>query len=151
MRERFEPLWRQAAAGELDYWGESARGALALAILLDQFPLNMYRNRPESFATERKARSVADAAIERGFDQQLEPEEQAFLYMPFMHSEDLADQERSVELFSRPGLEHNRRWARHHRDIVARFGRFPHRNPILGRESTEEEQAWLDSDDAYRG
>jgi uncharacterized protein (DUF924 family) len=151
IHERFESLWHRATAGELDEWSGTARGALALAILLDQLPLNMYRNRPESFATEEKARTVANAAIERGFDRQLQPDEQAFLYMPFMHSENPADQARSVELFSRPGLEHNRRWAQHHRDIVARFGRFPHRNAILGRESTPEEQAWLESDDAYRG
>jgi uncharacterized protein (DUF924 family) len=151
IRERFEPLWRRADAGDLDHWGDTAEGALALAILLDQFPLNMYRGRPESFATEAAARAVADTAIARGLDRELNPEQQAFLYMPFMHSEALADQERSLELFSQPGLEHNRQWAGHHRDIIARFGRFPHRNAILGRENSAEEQAWLDSDEAYRG
>lgn len=151
IRERFESLWREGAAGRLDHWADTAEGALALTILLDQLPLNMFRGRPESFSTEAAARAVADAAVARGLDRDLGPDQRAFLYMPFMHSEDAADQERSLELFSRPGLEHNGKWARHHRDIIARFGRFPHRNTILGRESTPEEQAWLDSDDAYRG
>lgn len=151
IRERFEALWRRGLAGELDQWGGTPEGALALVILLDQFPLNMFRGRPEAFAGEAAARRVADTAIARGLDQTLDPEQRAFLYMPFMHSEDLADQDRSVTLFSRPGLEHNLTWARHHRDIVARFGRFPHRNVILGRESSAEEQAWLASEEAYHG
>lgn len=151
IRERFEALWRRGLAGELDPWSETPEGALALVILLDQFPLNMFRGRPEAFASEAAARRVADAAIARGLDQVLDPEQRAFLYMPFMHSEDLADQDRSVTLFARPGLEHNLTWARHHRDIVARFGRFPHRNAILGRESSAEEQTWLASDEGYRG
>jgi uncharacterized protein (DUF924 family) len=135
----------------LSHWSDTAEGALALTIVLDQLPLNMYRDRPESFSTEAAARTVAGDAVARGLDRDLGADQRAFLYMPFMHSEDLADQERSVELFSQPGLEHNRKWARHHRDIIARFGRFPHRNAILGRANTPEEQDWLDSDDAYRG
>jgi len=151
IRERFEALWQQGARGELDPWGETAAGALALVILLDQFPLNMYRGRPEAFSTETRSRTVADAAIARGLDQQLDPEQRSFLYLPFMHSEDLEDQDRSVTLFSQPGLEYNLQWATHHRDIVARFGRFPHRNEILGRESSPEEKAWLESEDGYAG
>ncbi|MFN2348777.1 MAG: DUF924 family protein [Thioalkalivibrio sp.] len=151
IRERFEALWQQGAMGGLDHWGETAEGALALAILLDQFPLNMYRGQPEAFSTENRSRAVADAAIVHGLDQQLDPERRAFLYLPFMHSEDLEDQDRSITLFSQPGLEHNLQWATHHRDIVARFGRFPHRNAILARESSTEEKAWLESEDGYEG
>ncbi|WP_422126552.1 DUF924 family protein [Thioalkalivibrio sulfidiphilus] len=151
IRERFEALWQRGRAGELDHWGETAEGALALAILLDQLPLNMFRGHPDAFSTEAAARRVADAAIAGGLDQQLPPEQRAFLYLPFMHSEDLDDQDRSVTLFSQPGLEYNLKWATHHRDIVARFGHFPHRNAILGRESSPEEQAWLESEEGYEG
>jgi uncharacterized protein (DUF924 family) len=151
IRERFEDAWRQAAAGDLAAWEETAQGALALVILLDQFPLNMFRGRPESFSTEGAARAVAMRTIERGLDDTLDADGRAFLYMPFMHSEAAEDQARSVELFAQPGLTHSLKWARHHRDIVERFGRFPHRNAILGRESTPEELAWLQSDEAFLG
>jgi uncharacterized protein (DUF924 family) len=151
IRERFEGTVQRALDGQLDHWSTTARGALALVILLDQFPLNMYRNRPESFAGEATARAIADQALSRGFDAQLNTVEKAFLLLPFMHSEDLPDQERSVALFEAAGLENNLRWARHHQDIVRRFGRFPHRNAILGRNSTEEELAWLASPDAFHG
>lgn len=151
IRERFEALWQQGRAGELDHWGATAEGALALTILLDQLPLNMFRGHPDAYSTEAAARRVADAAIARGLDQLLDPERRAFLYLPFMHSEDLEDQDRSVTLFSQPGLEHNLPWATHHRDIVARFGHFPHRNEILGRESSAEEKAWLESEEGYGG
>ena len=94
---------------------------------------------------------MAEAAIEQGFDQTLNDEQKAFLYMPYMHSENLADQDRVLSLFSAAGLEDNLHWAKHHREIVSRFGRFPHRNAILGRESTAEELAYLQSDEAYHG
>ena len=149
IRERFEPLWEAGRDGRLVDWEGSADGALALVILLDQFPLNMFRNRPESFSTEAAARAVAGRAIARGVDRQLEGPALAFLYLPFMHSEDLADQARSVQLFEAAGLTENLRFARHHRDIVARFGRFPHRNAILGRDSTGEELVWLASPEGF--
>ena len=148
---RFGALWQQGRDGALAHWEATPEGALALVILLDQFPLNMFRGRPEGFATEAASRGVAARAIERGFDQALDDQGKAFLYMPFMHSETLADQDRSLALFDAAGLEANLKWARHHRDIVRRFGRFPHRNAILGRPHTPEEEEWLTSPEAFRG
>ncbi|MBT8429851.1 MAG: DUF924 domain-containing protein [Gammaproteobacteria bacterium] len=151
IRVRFEAVWRQAAGGELSAWMRTAQGSLALAIVLDQFPLNMFRGEARSFATETRAIEVVLNAIDRGFDRQLSHEQLAFLYMPLMHSEDLEHQERSVDLFEAAGLESNARFARHHRDLIRRFGRFPHRNAIIGRPSTAEEQAYLASKEAFRG
>ena len=151
IRTRFEATWRCAAGDGLDTWSETADGSLALVIVLDQFPLNMFRGLPQAFATEQKAVAVALAALERGFDRQLLRERVAFLYMPLMHSEQLAHQDRSVELFEAAGLEDNARFARHHRDLIRRFGRFPHRNAILGRQDTPEEAAYLASKEAFRG
>lgn len=149
--DRYLSLWQQGRDGQLDDWRETADGALALVILLDQFPLHMFRGEAASFSTEALARDVAAAEIDRGFDDGMEAERLAFLYMPFMHSERLADQDRSVALFEAAGLTDNLRWARHHRDIVRRFGRFPHRNRPLGRESTPEERDYLDSKEAFHG
>ncbi|HEC18870.1 MAG TPA: DUF924 domain-containing protein [Gammaproteobacteria bacterium] len=151
LREVYEHSCQAALTGELDHWAVSAQGSLALVILLDQIPLNIWRGQAAGFAGEAPARRIASAAIDAGFDQALSPEQKAFLYLPFMHSEDLADQQRSVSLFTKADLTDNLRWARHHRDIVARFGRFPHRNVILGRESTAEELAWLASGEAFTG
>lgn len=151
VRERFEAIWALASDRRLAHWEFTPQGALALVIVLDQLPLNMFRGRAESFSSEALSREVAAAAIERGFDQQLVAEQLPFMYLPFMHSESLADQDRSVQLFERAGLSDNLRWAGHHREIVRRFGRFPHRNAILGRESTPEEIAWLASDEAFGG
>jgi uncharacterized protein (DUF924 family) len=149
--DRFQPLWARAAEGHLDQWMTSAEGCLALVILLDQFPLNMFRGRPESFRTEAQAREIAGFAIKRGFDQSLNGARRAFLYMPYMHSEELRDQETSVELFAQAGLQDNLAFARHHREIVRRFGRFPHRNAILGRTSRPEELEYLVSEGAFTG
>lgn len=146
---RFGELWQAGRDGALRAWESDAPGALALTILLDQFPLNMFRHRPESFSTEALARGVADRAIARGLDARLQAPRLPFLYLPFMHSEDAADQARSVRLFEQAGLTENLRFARHHRDIIARFGRFPHRNAILGRPSTAEEIAWLASPQGF--
>lgn len=151
LTERFEETWRQAARGELDHWLQSADGCVALVIVLDQFPLNMFRGDAQSFATEAKSREVARAALAQEFDASLEAEQKAFLYMPFMHSEDLADQELSLRLFDQPGLESSLRFARHHHDIVARFGRFPHRNAALGRSSSAAEIEYLNSKQAFTG
>lgn len=148
---RFLVTYRAAAAGELADWEITPERALTLVIVLDQFPLNMFRGRPEAFATEAAARGVAERAIDRGLDQALPPEQRTFLYMPFMHSETLADQERSVHLFQQPGLEQALGFARHHHGLIRRFGRFPHRNAILGRASTAEEVAYLASPEAFHG
>jgi uncharacterized protein (DUF924 family) len=142
--DRFQGLAEAAAAGELDDWLESAKGTLALIILLDQFPRNMHRGSALAFATDAKARSAARLALDRGYDQGATDDERCFLYLPFEHSEDLADQNRSVRLFEMLG---DARWidyAVRHREIVARFGRFPHRNAVLGRPSTPEEEAFLE-------
>lgn len=151
LRARFLETYRAAAAGRLTDWEATPEGALALTIVLDQFPLNLFRGQPESFATEVAARAVADRAISRGFDRTLPPVQRQFLYLPFMHGEALADQERSVRLYQQPGLEEGLRFARHHHDLIARFGRFPHRNAILGRTSTAEERAYLASPEAFHG
>ena len=142
-RDRFLPLYEAAAQGELNEWSATAEGALALVLLLDQFPRNAFRGTPRMYATDILARQLADAAIEAGLDHAVEPQLSLFFYLPFGHSENLADQERSVALARRlgqPNLSH----AERHRDIVRRFGRFPHRNPILGRAMTEAEQRYLD-------
>jgi uncharacterized protein (DUF924 family) len=151
IRTRYAALWQRAAAGELDAWAETPKGALALAIVLDQLPLNMYRGQPTAFASEQKAVAVARQAIARGDDQRLPGEQVLFLYMPLMHSENLADQDQSVALFERAGLANNLRFAEHHRGLIRRFGRFPHRNAILGRDSTPEEIAYLGSPEAFKG
>jgi len=149
LRERYLATWEAARDGALDHWAGTARGALALIIVLDQLPLNIFRDRPECFSTEAASRRVADTALDRGFDHELDNAGRSFLYLPYMHSESLADQERSVALYDAAGLD--TQWAEHHRDIVRRFGHFPHRNAILGRESTPEERAWLESDGAFGG
>jgi uncharacterized protein (DUF924 family) len=151
LKLKYEPVLKRASQGELDAWQEDAVGALALCILFDQIPLNIYRKQAASFATEARARDVANYAIEKGLDAQLSQTQKIFLYMPFMHSEDIADQDRSIELFEKAGLGENAKYAHHHREIIKRFGRFPHRNAALGRESTSEEVAYLTSDEAFRG
>jgi uncharacterized protein (DUF924 family) len=143
-RERFLRDHEAAARGELTQWQATPEGALALVILLDQFPRNAFRDTPRMYDTDAMARKVANTAFAAGYDQKLPHELQKFFVLPFAHSEDLADQERSVALARRIGpddLAH----AKHHRDIVRRFGRFPHRNAILGRESTPEEKHYLDN------
>jgi uncharacterized protein (DUF924 family) len=151
IHQRYAGLWERAAWGELDGWQESAEGSLALVIVLDQFPLNMFRGRPESFSTEARAVAVALQAVERGQDRQLPLEHRPFLYMPLMHSENSAHQALSVQLFDQPGLEQNLKFARHHQQLIQEFGRFPHRNAILGRPSTPAEIAYLNSPRAFKG
>jgi uncharacterized protein (DUF924 family) len=143
IRERFEALHHSAARRELDDWTFEPQGALALLILLDQFPRNMYRGSAHAFATDPLARKVAREAVGEGFDRAVDPSLRNFFYLPFMHSEDPADQECCVSLTEQSGEDP--RWAVLHRDIIQRFGRFPHRNAELGRESTAEEAAFLQS------
>lgn len=142
-RERFLATHEAAARGELDGWAKDAQGALALCLLLDQFPRNAFRGSARMFATDAKAREVADAAIASGFDREVDADLRQFFYLPFMHSERPEDQARCVALTE--GLPTDtHRYALMHRDIVARFGRFPHRNAVLGRATTPEEQRFLD-------
>jgi uncharacterized protein (DUF924 family) len=145
VRRRFLPLWEKAVAGELASWEASDDGALALVIVLDQFPRNMFRGTHEAFASDALARDVARRAIARGVDKRIDPILLEFLYMPFMHSEHLPDQLHCVALFQSTDNTENLKYAREHADIIQRFGRFPHRNRLLGRDSTEDEQAFLDS------
>ena len=143
---RFRPTYEAAAAGDLTAWQDSPDGALALVIVLDQFPRNMFRGNARTYAADPLAREVARRVIARGFDQRFEPKERNFFYLPFSHSELLADQERCVELARASGDADNLKWAEHHVDIIRRFGRFPHRNALLGRATTAEEQTFLDGD-----
>jgi uncharacterized protein (DUF924 family) len=148
---RYGALWERAAAGELAAWHDSAEGCLALCIVLDQFPLNMFRGQARSFSTEQQAVAVTKHAVSQGFDALLPKERVMFLYMPLMHSEHMYDQDESVHLFEAAGLEFNARFAQHHREIVRQFGRFPHRNAALGRVSTADEIAYLNSKEAFTG
>jgi uncharacterized protein (DUF924 family) len=144
---RFGAAQKDAAAGRYDAWQATPRGALALLILLDQFPRNMYRGTPASFACDAHAQRVARNAVSHGFDRGLPYVERSFIYLPFEHAEDMASQRMSLRLFATlrndPGSASNADYARRHYEIVARFGRFPHRNPILGRQSTPEEIEFL--------
>jgi uncharacterized protein (DUF924 family) len=144
IRARFLPTYEAAIVGRLASWEATADGALALLIVLDQFPRNMFRGSPRTFAADPLARAVADRAIARGFDKQLGLPKQNFFHLPFMHSEDPADQERCVDLARQSGDANTLKFAEQHAEIIRRFGRFPHRNPVLGRKSTPEEQAFLD-------
>src|SRR5437588_5911792 len=143
IRQRFLPTYEAAARGELAGWEASAEGALALVIVLDQFPRNMFRGSARAFAADERARWAANVALKRGYDLDVPEAMRGFLFLPFMHSEDLNDQNRCVELY-RAADDENLKYAIAHRDIVRRFGRFPHRNAILDRATTAEEQAFLD-------
>jgi len=142
---RFLAVWHAAADGKLATWEETPEGALALAIVLDQFPRNMFRGDARTYGTDPLARAVADRAIARGFDRQLPHAERQFLYLPFMHSENLPDQERCLALAHGYGDDGFTKYAEQHADIIRRFGRFPHRNAMLGRAARPEEQAFLDA------
>lgn len=142
-RQRFLALHEQAATGDLDAWAAGAGGALALLLLLDQFPRNAFRGTARMYATDAHARRIAHDALARGLDAQVPEELRNFLYLPLMHSEHLADHALCVAKTAGLGGE-PQRYALHHQDIIRRFGRFPHRNPLLGRATTPEEQAFLD-------
>lgn len=161
VRRRFEADLRNAGAGHLDTWEREAESSLALVLLLDQFPRNVSRGTPRAFAFDAHARCVTKRLIERGGETELWSIERAFVYMPLQHAEDLADQERSVALFERlrDAAPHDQRetfdsflhHAEQHRDVIARFGRFPHRNAVLGRAATHAESAWLAEGDRSWG
>ena len=145
--DRFLATYTQAATGELDSWQNSPQSCLALLLLLDQFPRNMFRGTPQSFATDAKALAVAKNAVAKGFDQNLLPVQRWFIYLPFEHSENLADQQKCVELFATltgdPDSAMTIDYALRHKAVIERFGRFPHRNKILGRETTPQEAEFL--------
>lgn len=145
IRTRFLAAYEAAAAGKLQSWEATAEGCYALILLLDQFPRNLFRGSSQAFATDAQAREVADAAIAHGFDRRFDLPERRFFYVPLMHSEDLADQQRCVALCEAAGDEEGVHHAVIHRDIIRDFGRFPHRNPVLGRDMSEEERAFLAS------
>lgn len=147
IRARFSDAYEAARDAALEAWRDSAEGSLALILILDQFPRNMFRNSPLAFATDGHARGVAREALSRGFDVAMHPLQRWFMYMPFEHSENRDDQNLSVNLFEQlandPTLGGALDYACRHRDVIARFGRFPHRNAALGRVSTPEERAFL--------
>ena len=144
LRERFLDLYREAAGGGLTGWRADGRGCLGLVLLLDQLPRNLFRDSPQAFETDSQARAVTRYALDMAFDQQLDEAQRLFLYLPLEHSEEMADQDRSVALIGQ--LTSAPMWldfARKHREVIVRFGRFPHRNAVLGRASTPEERAFL--------
>jgi uncharacterized protein (DUF924 family) len=148
IRLRFEPVHHAAARGEYAAWEANAEGALALLLLLDQFPRNLYRGSAHAFATDPLASAIAWRALDARRDQEVAPQLRPFLYLPFEHSEAIEDQDRSVALFeahdAATGDVDSLKWAVMHREIIRRFGRFPHRNACLGRETTSEEKVFLD-------
>lgn len=150
INNRFGDLLKAASACELDGWRKDAESSLAEIIVLDQFSRNIYRDTPGAFANDSLALALAQEAIAKGFDKEFlsTPSKLSFLYMPFMHSESLAIHERALVLFDTPGLEFNLGFEKKHKVIIDRFGRYPHRNAILGRESTEEEIAFLKEPDS---
>ena len=147
LRQLFLADYERAAAGALAGWEAAPQSALALVLLLDQIPRNVFRDTPRAYMTDAAARAVAENALARGFDDALPSAWRKFFYMPLHHSENLADQRRSLELFEslpdRTGREGTRRYAMRYVDVIERFGRFPHRNAILGRESTPAEIAFM--------
>lgn len=149
--EKYEFIWQTAANGDLDIWQDSPEGCLALCIILDQLPLNMFRSQPLAFSTEQHAVTVCKHAIVQGLDQKIDKSKVSFLYMPLMHSENIDDQNLCISLFESAGLDSNARFARHHHGVISQFGRFPHRNEILGRISSAQEVEYLNSKEAFKG
>jgi uncharacterized protein (DUF924 family) len=146
---RFFPIHQQAVSGELSEWRDSAKGALAEVIILDQFSRNIFRDKKEAFAFDGMALALSQVAIDKKQHEALTLKERAFLYMPFMHSESLLIHAKALLLFSEKGLENNLTFEKQHHDIIKRFGRYPHRNAILNRNSTEEEIDFLKTKEAY--
>ncbi|MDK2777260.1 MAG: DUF924 domain-containing protein [Pseudomonadota bacterium] len=143
IRQRFTALHAAAAAGELFHWRRAAAGRLAEVIVLDQFSRNMFRDTAQAFATDALALVLAQEAVAAAADQQLPVQQRVFFYMPYMHSESLRIHDEALTLFSQPGLESNLDFEHRHRTILERFGRYPHRNAILGRDSSAAETAFL--------
>ncbi|MFO7922051.1 MAG: DUF924 family protein [Nioella sp.] len=148
IRDRFEALWEEARTGTLDHWTSHPRKVLALIILLDQFPRNMFRGTAKAFATDHKAKTAACYALKQQWDERFDQQTRQFFYLPFMHSEVLPDQDHSVRLYARKMADHREDSLPHaiaHREIIRRFGRFPYRNAALGRKTSAKEQAFLES------
>jgi uncharacterized protein (DUF924 family) len=143
IERRFRRTYEELTAGVPQSWLAEPEGYLAAILVLDQFPRNMFRGTPRAFATDDVALTLAKRAIAQGKDMLVPPERRAFIYLPFQHAEDEADQARSVELFTALGNQLNLDFALRHKEIIDRFGRFPHRNKILGRKSTDKEQEFL--------
>lgn len=143
IERQFGRLWERARLGELYSWRDSASGRLAEILVLDQFSRNLFRDDPRAFAQDGQALVLAQEAVVSGADRSLPPERRAFLYMPYMHSESRIIHEQAMRLFDQPGLEKNLHFEVRHRDIIERFGRYPHRNAILGRVNTREEEEFL--------
>ena len=143
VRERFHDLWADKRRLPADCFLDDPLTALAAVLLFDQFPRNMFRGHADQFSTDHLALAVAKGAVDDGLDDRLTPQERGFLYMPFQHSENLDDQKRSLLLFTALGDENQLGYANKHHEVIQRFGRFPHRNAALGRDSTPEEVAWL--------
>ena len=143
MEERFLELWEEQKSKTADDFLTAPETALAAVILFDQFPRNMFRNSADAFSTDHLAQQIAEKAVDLELDAQLPEDQRAFLYMPFMHAEDIQLQNRSVTLFTKLGS--NQKFANEHRDVIAKFGRFPHRNAVLGRQTRDEEQAAIDA------
>lgn len=151
LKENYENLWLDTLRGEYISWTDTANGCLALVIILDQFPLNMFRGEVKSFSSEAMAIKITKKAIDKDFDKKIDKDKLSFLYMPLMHSENIEDQNMSVKLFEEAELTENLRFAKHHRDIIKQYGRFPHRNEILQRESSQYEIDYLNSNNAFTG
>lgn len=143
--DRFTETYNNAADGQYDSWQDDPEGCVALCIVLDQFPRNMFRGSPKSFATDERALQIAKHAVSKGFDMQVAVKKRGFLYLPYEHSEDLNDQRKSVELYSKMKAEDplGYDYALRHLEVIEQFGRFPHRNVILGRKNTAEEDIYL--------
>lgn len=151
IKTQFESVYLEAVAGKLNALSETPEGSLAFVILLDQFPRNMYRGMPQAFASDAMALSVSRDALDKKYDQHLLSTQRVFLYLPFEHSEKIEDQDRSVELFQALGDEYTLKYAIEHRDVIVQFGRFPHRNSILGRKSTPDEIKFLKETNFMKG
>ncbi len=143
LAQRFGEIHQAAACCELEHWRATAQGRLAEVIVLDQFSRNIFRGSPQAFATDALALALAQEAVRSGADRELPVARRSFLYMPYMHSESRVIHERAVQLFGQPGLEGNYKFELQHKALIDRYGRYPHRNAVLGRESTEEERAYL--------
>ena len=148
IRTKFSDLHKRAVAGELAHWRGTPRGCLGEIIVLDQFSRNLFRDDPRAYAADGQARKVMALALARDFDARMSTDERRFLYMPLQHSEDAADQARSVELFRTLEDDKTFKYTLRHQEIIARFGRFPHRNADLGRASTAEEIAFFKEPDS---
>jgi uncharacterized protein (DUF924 family) len=151
IKTQFESVYLEAVAGKLNALSETPEGSLAFVILLDQFPRNMYRGMPQAFASDAMALSVSRDALDKKYDQNLLPTQRVFLYLPFEHSEKIENQDYSVALFEALGDEYTLKYAIEHRDVIVQFGRFPHRNSILGRKSTPDEIKFLEETNFMKG